>query len=275
MSRLSKVCYVIAAVSILIMAAVYFMILVWLPILYFFLAAAILSVGLALVFDWRLYFEFLTLRTTKYGMNMGVLIVLAVAGLICVNYFGVRYNKTFDLTHEKLYSLSDQTRKLISGLHDDVQIKVFYKGPTAITEKSQIQKVVDLYKEFSNKVKIQYFNSYVDQEAAQSYLTSLSDRDAAKAFAFVEVAGKRIRVASPFDENQFTAAIVKATRRGEKKVYFLASGTWNRKVWTVSRASKMLLKVKLSRWKASICWRPAPFRKTRICWRSSDRRPPI
>ena len=221
MSNISKICLLIAAISALIMGAVYFILQAWLPILYFFLITLIACLGVAVLIDWKLYLEFFTLKTTKHGMNMGVLIVLFLTGLVCVNYLGARHNKTWDLTSEKLYSLSEQTKKLISGLKEDVEIKVFYKGPNALVEKSQVQKVLDLYKDFSNKVKIRYLNSYVDKGEALEYLAPLSDRDSAKTFSFVEYDGKKIRVDSPFDENQFTRAIVKATRRGEKKVYFL------------------------------------------------------
>lgn len=222
MSPWSKISFVVAVISCLIILAVYFILGgVWIPILYFFVVTMALSLGAAIVLDWKLYVEFFLMRTTKHGMNMGMMILLSLTALVCINYLGVHYNKTFDLTAEKLYSLSDQTKKLISGLDSDVDVKVFYKGPAGLTEKGQITKVLDLYKDFSNKVKINYYNTYKDQAEATQYLTQLSDKDSAKAFAFVEVKGKKIRVESPFDENQFTGAMIKASRRGEKKIYFL------------------------------------------------------
>lgn len=221
MNHISKICFLLAAISGLFLGSIYFIVQMWMPILYVFLSAMIVCLAVAIALDWRLYLEFFTLKTTKHGMNMGVLIVLVLAALVCVNYLGVRHNKTWDLTSERLYSLSEQTKKLVDSLQEDVEIKVFYKGPNAVAEKSQIQKVLDQYKDFSSKVKVRYLNSYADKAEALEYLSPLSDRDSAKTFSFVEYQGKKIRVNSPFDENQFTGAIVKATRRGEKKVYFL------------------------------------------------------
>jgi ABC-type uncharacterized transport system involved in gliding motility auxiliary subunit len=221
MHNFSKLLFVIAGISGLILAAVYFIVQVWMPILYFFLIAMIGCFGVAILLDFRLYLEFFTLKTTKHGMNMGLIILLMLVGLICVNYLGARYNKTWDLTTEKLYSLSDQTKKIIGGLDHDIDFTIFYKDTSGLQEKQAIQKVADLYKDFSPKVKVRIFNSYTDKAKAIEYLNPLPDHDSAKAFAFIEYGGKRIRVESPFDENQFTGAIVKATRRGEKKIYFL------------------------------------------------------
>ena len=51
---------------------------------------AVTAVG-ALIIDYKFYLEFFTLRTTKHGMNMGVLILLVVALLVSVNFLGKRY----------------------------------------------------------------------------------------------------------------------------------------------------------------------------------------
>jgi ABC-type uncharacterized transport system involved in gliding motility auxiliary subunit len=191
------------------------------PIFYFFVIVIAACLAVALLLDWRVYLEFFTLKTTKHGMNMGVLILLTLAGLVCINYLGVRHNKTWDVTEEKIYSLSEQTKKLLSGLKDDAQITVFYKGPQAGAEKTQVQKVLELLNGYSSKVKVRYFNSYVDKAEATEYLATLPDEKKANVFAFIEYDGKKIRVEAPFDESQFTKAIVKATHRSDKKVYFL------------------------------------------------------
>ncbi len=222
MSGKSKVCFVLSAVLFLVMCAIYFMLGVWIPFLSLILMASVGLIAAAVIWDWRLYFEFFTLRTTKHGMNMGLLILLALTGLVCINYLGVRTNKTFDLTAEQANSLSDQTKKIINEGPAEILVNVFYKGPIALDERGRISRVVDLYKDYSSKVKVRYFNTYVDVTETQAYLESLADKDSAKAFVFVEVDGKRLRVESPFEENQITGAILKSTRRSEKKVYFLS-----------------------------------------------------
>jgi ABC-type uncharacterized transport system involved in gliding motility auxiliary subunit len=221
MNQISKICFLMAGISAVALGVFYSILMVWMPIFYFFVFVIAICLGATLLLDWRTYLEFFTLKTTKHGMNMGALILLTLAALICINYLGVRYNKTWDVTAEKIYSLSEQTKKILSALKDDLEIKVFYRGPAAGTEKTQVQKTLEIFNGYSSKVKVRYYNSYVDKAEATEYLASLPDEKKANVFAFVEYQGKRIRVESPFDENQFVRAIVKATHRGEKKVYFL------------------------------------------------------
>ena len=63
-------------------------------------------------------------RQAKSGSYMVVYILVFAAILVAVNYLGVRYNKTYDATENKLYSLSDQSIKILSGLEQD--LKIYY-----------------------------------------------------------------------------------------------------------------------------------------------------
>ena len=65
-------------------------------------------------------FDWLTSRQAKYGAYSSAYILVAITILAAVNYLGIRYNKTFDATQNKLYSLSDQTIKVLDGLDQEV-----------------------------------------------------------------------------------------------------------------------------------------------------------
>ncbi|NJM10353.1 MAG: hypothetical protein HC883_05725 [Bdellovibrionaceae bacterium] len=175
----------------------------------------------AVVLDWKLYWEFLTMRTTKHGMNMGLMIILTITLLVCLNYLANRHNKTWDLTQEKLNSLSDQTTSLLRNLKEDLQIKVFYKGSPGNEERQRVKQNLQPYQEASHRVKVSFINSYVESELALQYLNDLPDREASQIFVFVEHQGRRIRTDPPFDEAAFTSSMIKATRTGESKVYFV------------------------------------------------------
>jgi ABC-type uncharacterized transport system involved in gliding motility auxiliary subunit len=185
------------------------------------LGVAAALVVLAVFFDSRLYWEFLTMRTTKHGLNMGAMILLVLTLLVCVNYLANKHNKTWDLTAEKLNSLSDQTTALLKDLKSDLEVKVFYKGPQAMEDKQKAKQTLSMYQDFSNKVKVTYINAYVEQQLAIQYLTDLQDRDSAPVITFLEYNGKKIRVEDGFDEAALTAAVIKATREGESKIYFV------------------------------------------------------
>ena len=76
----------------------------------------------SLLFNLPTILGFFRSRTGRLGANTAIL-TLAVIGIFgIVNFLGYRHHKRIDLTSEKLYSLSPQTRKIVSGLQKDVKI---------------------------------------------------------------------------------------------------------------------------------------------------------
>lgn len=219
MSRWAKISWLLCGLSILILVAVRFILGGWANFLYAPLAILILSFGFAVAVDWKFYLEFLTLRTTKHGMNMGVLILLVVALLAAVNMLSVRFNKSLDLTSEKLNSLSDQTSKIINEIKDDVQILVFYRGQQDQESKLQIKELLSMYQDDSSKVKLRFVDAYREHAVAQRYLKDVKGEPGL--VLFVEYQGRKIRAQQPLHEEQITTAIIKATRTDKKKIYFL------------------------------------------------------
>jgi ABC-type uncharacterized transport system involved in gliding motility auxiliary subunit len=152
---------------------------------------------------------------------MGAMIVLVVTFLVCVNYLANKHNKTWDLTQEKLNSLSDQTTSVLKALNKDLEIKVFYKGPQAAEEKQKVKQSLALFEDYSNKVHVRFINAYVEQALAMQYVSDLQEREGAPVVVIMDYGNKKIRVDDGFDEASLTSAIIKATREGETKVYFV------------------------------------------------------
>jgi ABC-type uncharacterized transport system involved in gliding motility auxiliary subunit len=220
-SKAAKISLLVAFFRTVASGVFFLMTSAWLNLNTMLFAGSGVAVLVALFFERRTLWEFLTMRTTKHGMNMGVSILMMTILMICLNYMANRYNKSWDLTQEKLNSLSDQSASILKNLKDDLSIKVFTRGPTALEEKQKIKQTLMLYQDNSPHLKIQYVNPYVDDALAMQYLNDLPDRDTAAAVVFVEKGAKRIRVDQPFDEAAVTSALIKVTRAGETKVYFL------------------------------------------------------
>ena len=72
---------------------------------------------------------FFSKRSSKLGTNTSILTLGVIAILVIVNFLGYQHHKRFDLTTEKLYTLSDQTKKIVGGLKNDVNIVRFAKTP--------------------------------------------------------------------------------------------------------------------------------------------------
>ena len=67
----------------------------------------------------------LSARQTRYTGYASVYILVVLAVLVVVNFLANRYDKSYDSTANKQFSLSDQTIKVVKDLKRDVQINYF------------------------------------------------------------------------------------------------------------------------------------------------------
>src|SRR5438105_1016597 len=79
--------------------------------------------------QWREIVRVLGGRQARYGTLAGFSVVLVLAILVAVNYIGSKQNKRWDLTVNKQFSLSDQTRNVLTKLDSPLQVLVFAKEP--------------------------------------------------------------------------------------------------------------------------------------------------
>ncbi len=107
----------------------------------------------------------------------GLVLVLLI--LVLLNFIFSRVNLRLDATEDKLYSLSAGTQKILSGLKEDVVIKVFYSKsvvnvPTHI--KNYAKRMLDFLSEYeqagNGRVKVEVYDPKLDsdeEEWAQKY----------------------------------------------------------------------------------------------------------
>ena len=96
--------------------------------------------------------EFLKARQTKYAAYAATYIVVIVAILAAVNVLANRYEKSYDATSNKRYSLSEQTAKIVKGLKQDATITYFDQTGRFHSAKDQL----DLYAALSPKIHVVY-----------------------------------------------------------------------------------------------------------------------
>ena len=78
------------------------------------------------------------------------LIVIAILGGL--NFLANRYNKSYDTTSNKKFTLSDQTEKIAKNLKQDVTI-TYWDQPTGFTDAHDL---LDRYKNLSPKIDVRY-----------------------------------------------------------------------------------------------------------------------
>lgn len=88
----------------------------------------------AVVLGFRGIAGYFSQRSSQLGTNTSILALAVIAILGLLNFAGFRHHKRFDLTTEKLFTLSDQTKTIVGGLQKDVTIVRFDKAPDAPLE---------------------------------------------------------------------------------------------------------------------------------------------
>src|SRR5690606_20508697 len=127
MSKLSKVSFLFAGISLVCMSIIFYIAGVWLPFCWLALGLTVFFVAVGVIKDIAFFKEFFTMKTTKEGMSMGVLILLLLAVLAIVNYLGVKYYKTWDFSTAQTNTLSQQSIQLVKGLDSEMKVLFFYK----------------------------------------------------------------------------------------------------------------------------------------------------
>ena len=94
-------------------------------------------------------------KQTKFAAytTVYVLIVLTVIGV--VNFLANRYNKTFDTTANKKFTLSEQTGKIAKDLKQDIKI-TYWDRPTQFPAAKDL---LDRYANLSSKITVHYMDA--------------------------------------------------------------------------------------------------------------------
>ena len=148
-------------------------------------------------------------RSSKLGANSAATIIAALAIFAFVNFLGYRHHKKFDLTAEKLFTLSDQTKKVLGGLQKDVKILNFNKTEEGVAT------VVEQYRDLNKHITYERIDLQARPELASQF-KGITGRGET-----VVMAGKRMEKVASLDEQSLTSAIMKVTRDQAKTVCFI------------------------------------------------------
>jgi ABC-type uncharacterized transport system involved in gliding motility auxiliary subunit len=151
-------------------------------------------------------------RSSRYGANMMVMIILFIAVLAIIQTLSTRHNARFDLTRNSRFSLASQTHKLLKSLKKEVNIYGFYKKGSG--EKRKAEDLIDQYAHESPHVRYEFIDpDHKPQRAKEMGVTNYNT-------AVVEC-GEKKELITELTEESLTNAILKVTRDLTKAVYFL------------------------------------------------------
>jgi ABC-type uncharacterized transport system involved in gliding motility auxiliary subunit len=176
-----------------------------------YLIAGALLILAHLLLRWEDISKHVGRRQMKYGANTTVLVLVAVAILGAVNYLVYRHTKRWDLTKNQRYSLSDQTKKVVGSLKDDVRITYFQRSGESAAGQDRMRE----YQTVSPRVKVEFVDPIASPAKAQAY-----EVRGPWPILVVERAGKREKVSND-SEQDVTNALIKITRDAKKTVCFV------------------------------------------------------
>ena len=153
-------------------------------------------------------------RTTRYGANTAVLVLLVIGILAFVNLIGARYSQRYDTTANKRFSLADLSVSVLEELDQDVHIVGFFRsgGPEAM-QQHQIDDMLNQFQYHSDHITYEFIDPDRDPSTARQYNIS------AYGTIVFESEGKTEHI-NRYLESNVTNALVKVTRQGPEEHLF-------------------------------------------------------
>jgi len=149
-------------------------------------------------------------RQTKYAAYAAVYALVVLTAVVIANFLADRYNKSYDATANKRYSLSDQTAKIVKDLKQPATITYFDQG-------TRFQHAKDLLNEYANlspKIHVNYVDPDKNpQEAREAGIKEYGT-------ALVQI-GDRKEEAKSMTEEGITGAIIRDLKNTTRTVCFV------------------------------------------------------
>ena len=149
-------------------------------------------------------------RQTKYGTYALVYTVVVIAVLVVANWLSNSHNKSVDVTSNKQYTLSDQTKKVLGNLKSDINVYYFDQS----SGYDRARDILDRYANLSSKFKV----SYVDPDKKPD----IARVEGARAMGDVIVDnGVKKETAKALTEEELTGAIIRVLKNGTRMACFV------------------------------------------------------
>lgn len=174
------------------------------------------------VVDLKSLGELFSRKTTRFGLLAMVTAFLGIALTVFSNLIVANHDWRKDFTASQVHTLSDQTKKVISNLQNDIAVKVFIPSD----QKNLFEEFFTRYTYGSKKLKIEFVDMFREPQLVREY--KIMAEGGTFSTIILEAEGRTARVESitgPNDarlEEKLTNGIIKVLKGGQRKVYFLA-----------------------------------------------------
>src|SRR5207302_965855 len=151
-------------------------------------------------------------RGAFYGAVSAVSSLVLVAALAGINYIVVKKAKSWDLTKDRIFTLSDQTIGVLKGLKEPVTVQAFYAGsePEYVELDSRLRQ----YKAQTDKLSVEFVDPFKHPGRVKDLNISQSGP------RVIVKSGNKESRAKEISEEALTNALIEVSRGSTKKIYF-------------------------------------------------------
>lgn len=111
-------------------------------------------------------------KQVRYGTNTLLMIVSAVIILGVINLFSARHFHRFDLTHNKEYTLSASSKRVVGGLKDLLTVKAYFSEklpPYLANFKRQVKDLLEEYQTYAKgNLRVEFIDPANDPQLART-----------------------------------------------------------------------------------------------------------
>jgi ABC-type uncharacterized transport system involved in gliding motility auxiliary subunit len=161
-------------------------------------------------------------RLLLHGTNALVFSAIVLGIIVFANYFALKNGGRMDLTKDKLFSISDQTKQILGTIEGEVEIIGFFKEVGL--DRKEFVALANQYEKYSEKIKLQM----VDPDKSPGLATRYGITEYSTVVLVRDNNNLKIVLSDPLSdgirntaEQEITNAIIKLSIDSKKTLYFL------------------------------------------------------
>jgi len=148
-------------------------------------------------------------REVKYGANSLLMTIIFIAILVFVQIIVVDKKIQFDFTSEKIFTLSEQSTKVLNNLKNPIKVMAFTNKATEI----KINDILEIYRIKSKMFSYEIIDPSTNPIKAKEYNIQVNN-------TLIFFNGDKKEKITEINEEKITNTLIKITREQKKKIYF-------------------------------------------------------
>jgi ABC-type uncharacterized transport system involved in gliding motility auxiliary subunit len=154
--------------------------------------------------------EWIKARQTRYGAYVALYVIVILAVVFAANYLAKNHNKTVDVTSNKQYTLSDQTKKVVGDLKKTVDVYYFDKSDNY----ERARDILDRYRNLSPRLDVKYVDPDKKPDVARvEGVHAMGD--------IIFDSGAKKETAKALTEEELTGALIRVLKSGARIACFV------------------------------------------------------